>query len=168
MGALGMEIARIHDIEFQKRGLPNAHLLMILAEEGWCMHEGLTDNGYPQYRRRDDGRTVTVQGIELDNRYVVPYNPWFTHKYNCHINVEVCTSISSVKFLYKYVYKGHDRLSVSLAPGNDEIQQHIDARYLSPTDSCWRIMRFELQAKTHIVVTMPIHLENQQNVLKCT
>ncbi|XP_052889849.1 uncharacterized protein LOC128298153 [Anopheles moucheti] len=81
-----------------------------------------TENGYPQYRRRSSGRSVTVQGTELDNR---------------------------VKYLYKNVYKGHDRLSVSLAVGGDEIQQHIDARYLSLTDSCWRIIRFELQAKTH-------------------
>ena len=33
MGALGVEVARMHVIEFQKRGLPHAHLLMILAEE---------------------------------------------------------------------------------------------------------------------------------------
>ena len=32
-------------------------------------------DGYPTYRRRDDGRTTTLKGIELDNRYVVPYNP---------------------------------------------------------------------------------------------
>ncbi|XP_049293325.1 uncharacterized protein LOC125769003 isoform X1 [Anopheles funestus] len=32
MGALGVEVARIHVIEFQKRGLPHAHILMILAE----------------------------------------------------------------------------------------------------------------------------------------
>nr|XP_049460965.1 uncharacterized protein LOC120947674 [Anopheles coluzzii] len=33
MGALGIEVARIHVIEFQKRGLPHAHILVILAEE---------------------------------------------------------------------------------------------------------------------------------------
>ncbi|XP_052889380.1 uncharacterized protein LOC128297726 [Anopheles moucheti] len=206
MGAHGIEVARIHVIEFQKRGLPHAHILIILAEEDKpqtpdhydrfasaelpdpetcplkheapCMKDGKCskgypkhfcdrtrsmDNGYPQYRRRNNGRTVTVQVVVLDNRHVVPYNPWFTQKYDCHINVEICNSISSVKYLYKYVYKGHDRLSVSIAE-NDEIQQYIDARYLSPTDSCWRIMRFELQAKTHTVVTLPVHLQNQQYV----
>ncbi len=30
-------------------------------------------------------------------------------RYQCHINVEVCSSITAVKYLYKYVYKGHDR-----------------------------------------------------------
>jgi hypothetical protein len=40
---------------------------------------------------------------------VVPYNPYLSLLFNCHINVEVCTSIAVVKYLYKYVYKGHDR-----------------------------------------------------------
>ena len=60
-------------------------------------------NGYPKYRRRDNGRTVTVRQMELDNRWVVPYNPWLSKKFNCLINVEVCASIKSVKCLYKYV-----------------------------------------------------------------
>ncbi len=42
------------------------------------------------------------------NRWVVPYNPYFTMRYQCHINVEVYNSIIAVKYLYKYVYKGHN------------------------------------------------------------
>ena len=30
-------------------------------------------------------------------------------KYDCHINVEVCSTIGAVKCLYKYIYKGHDK-----------------------------------------------------------
>jgi hypothetical protein len=39
-------------------------------------------------------------------------------RYNCHINVEICCSIKSVKYLYKYIYiyKGYDRASYSLEP----------------------------------------------------
>ena len=44
----------------------------------------------------------------MGNRWIVAYNPYLALKYNCHINVEVCASISSVKYLFKYVYKGHD------------------------------------------------------------
>ncbi|KAH8966460.1 hypothetical protein BDL97_03G026100 [Sphagnum fallax] len=66
---------------------------------------------YPTYWRRDDGRTFThpTSGFVFDNRWVVPYNPYLTMRYQCHINVEVCSSITAVKYLYKYVYKGHDR-----------------------------------------------------------
>ncbi len=45
----------------------------------------------------------------FDNPWVVPYNPYLTMRYQCHINVEVCSSVMDVKYIYKYVYKGHDR-----------------------------------------------------------
>lgn len=65
-------------------------------------------NGYPEYYRPDNGRTVRKGNVELDNRSVVPYNPLLCKKYNAHINLEACVSIKSVKYLYKYIYKGHD------------------------------------------------------------
>lgn len=34
----------------------------------------LDNEGYPTYRRRDDGYTVEVSKTTLDNRNVVPYN----------------------------------------------------------------------------------------------
>jgi hypothetical protein len=50
----------------------------------------------------------------LDNRWVVPYNPYLIRTFNFHINVEECSSIKSVKYLFKYIYKGHDRASVAV------------------------------------------------------
>ena len=50
----------------------------------------------------------------LDNRWVVPYNAYLLRMFNCHINVEVCYSIKAAKYLYKYIYKGHDRASFSI------------------------------------------------------
>ncbi len=29
------------------------------------------DNGYPVYRRRDNGRTINKNGVEVDNRYAM-------------------------------------------------------------------------------------------------
>jgi hypothetical protein len=29
-------------------------------------------------------------------------------EFNCHINLEVCASIKSVKYIHKYIYKGND------------------------------------------------------------
>jgi len=72
-------------------------------------------NGYPIYRRRDTGHTIFVHGIELDNRWVVPHNVYLLTKYDVHINVEVCNNIRVVKYLFKYVYKGHDRAIVEIS-----------------------------------------------------
>ena len=71
-------------------------------------------NGYPVYHRRNPGYSVIKSVKILNNRWVVPYNPYFSLKYNCHINVEICSSIKSVKYLYKYVYKDSDRVIVSV------------------------------------------------------
>lgn len=32
-GLFGMQVARVHSIEFQKRGLPHAHILLIMDSE---------------------------------------------------------------------------------------------------------------------------------------
>jgi hypothetical protein len=72
-------------------------------------------DGYPVYRRRPDGQTVVVKDVELDNHYVVPYNPYLCKKFNAHINVEVCSHTIAIKYLFKYIYKGLDRATVEIA-----------------------------------------------------
>ncbi|GAA0172974.1 hypothetical protein LIER_41433 [Lithospermum erythrorhizon] len=64
---------------------------------------------YPNYRRRKDMRIAKVRGHLLDNSWVIPYNPTLLVQFNCHINVEICCDIRAVKYLYKYVHKGHDK-----------------------------------------------------------
>jgi len=125
---LGKVIAYIYVIEFQKRGLPHAHFLLILAPENKlrstddynsivsaeipnpvthplayetvstmmmhgpcgvlnpaapCMKDGVCqkhypksfcdetqedNNGYPVYRRRDNGHVINTKNVFLDNR----------------------------------------------------------------------------------------------------
>jgi hypothetical protein len=47
--------------------------------------------------------------------------------FNAHINVEVFASIWSVKYLFKYIYKGLDRVAMVIVDPTNEIQQYIDA-----------------------------------------
>src|SRR5581483_4099333 len=118
------------------------------------------NSGYPIYRRRDDGKIIKKRGIsiDIDNRWIVPYNPYLCQKYNCHINVEICSSIKSIKYLYKYIYKGQDRVLISIVNPQDEIKKYINARYVSASEAIWRLFNFHLQQRSHKVERLPIHL----------
>lgn len=209
----GKAEALVYTIEFQKRGLPHAHILITLCAEdkietpaqidavvsaeipnmndhpmlhelvkkhmmhgpcgdlnanSVCMADGKCkknfprqfsnttrehENGYPVYRRRDTGVSVEVRGANLDNRYVVSYNEFLLAKFNCHINVEICSTVRSVKYIYKYVYKGHDCATLQFgrvtANNNetvqvDEIESFLNGRYVGSTEANWRIFEYPM------------------------
>ena len=119
------------------------------------------EDGFAKYKRRNLGLIISKNGHIFDNRDVVPYNPYLSLKYNAHINLEVCSSIRVVKYLYKYVYKGHDRANVCI---DDEVQTFLDCRYLSPPEAMCHILQFELQHRSETVIRLQIHLERQQRV----
>ncbi|CAF2003345.1 unnamed protein product [Rotaria magnacalcarata] len=203
----GRTVTHLFVIEFQKRGLPHCHMLIILVNESKprdsnsvdrfvsseipdadqnpqlhetvtslmihgscgvpnknspCMEDGKctkefpkecrnetapNKDGYSRYRRRDNGVIAKVGKYEVDNRRVVAYNPHLLMKYDAHINVEVCATVKSIKYLFKYVYKGHDcanvKLELSVKDGAtfvktlewDEIKGHLDARYVGAPDA---------------------------------
>jgi len=141
-------LAVIYTIEFQKRGLPHAHILVLLQPghqynnageidkiisveipdkskeprlfdivssfmihgpcgpqnlQSPCMMNGkctkhfpkkfvdatiIDDEGYPVYKRRDNGVYIEKGKSFVDNRNVVPYNKYLLLRYNAHINVE--------------------------------------------------------------------------------
>jgi hypothetical protein len=114
-------------------------------------------------------RTAQVRGKILDNRWVVPYNPYLLRRYNCHINVEVCSSIKAVKYLFKYIYKGHDRASITINEvgnnGNvDEIKQYRDSRWVTPLEALWRIYDFDLSETFPSGKQLQLHLPNMHMV----
>uniref|UniRef100_K3Z2Q3 ATP-dependent DNA helicase n=1 Tax=Setaria italica TaxID=4555 RepID=K3Z2Q3_SETIT len=172
---LGKVHAFVYVVEFQKRGLPHAHFLLIMQRKykitcpeqydllisaelpnkkkypnlyrmvtkhmmhgpcgtlnplcpctrgrtscknrysrPFCDSTSQGKDSYTIYWQRDDGRKEIIRGHILDNQWVVLYNPCLLHTFNCHINVEPCSSIKSVKYLFKYIYKGHDRASVAV------------------------------------------------------
>ena len=66
------------------------------------------NNGHPVYRRKSTeqgGATFEIDNALIDNRWIVPYNPFLLLKFECHINVEVCSSALAAKFLYMYITK---------------------------------------------------------------
>ena len=128
----------------------------------------ICSDGYPVYQRKDNGRYVEVRGGKLDNRWVVPHSPVLSLRYNCHINLEACMSIKSVKYLFKYVYKGHDCINLQLSESNayshDEVSMFLDARFCSSPEAFWRLSKFAMHGKSHTVYRLPVHLPDLQNV----
>ena len=133
------------------------------------------ENGYPNYKRPDNGKTVENHGIVLDNRNVVPYNPKLLKKYNCHINVEHVHSIDSISYLYQYMYKGPDKAEIEITEIDsnnnakkifnlNEMKLYRDMRFVGPTDAYYRIYMKTMHEKNYSVTTLPIHLENMQNI----
>ncbi|XP_046632783.1 uncharacterized protein LOC124312311 [Daphnia pulicaria] len=142
----------------------------------------INDNGYPTYRRRDTGVKHPLKRgnvvYEVDNRWVVPYNPWLLLKYDCHINLESCASLTSVKYIFKYVYKGHDSGNIETKKGThqqvegedeptfvwDEITTFLDTRYVSAPEAAWRINKFPLSNRSHVIFRLAVHLPLEQSV----
>ncbi|THH13907.1 hypothetical protein EW146_g6363 [Bondarzewia mesenterica] len=120
------------------------------------------EDGYPQYSRPNNGRTFANRsGHVFDNRDVVPHNPYLSAKYDCHINVEICASIKAIKYIHKYIYKGHDRATLELGEV-DEIKEYVDARYIGPVEACWHVFEFPMHLELPTVYRLPIHLQDDQ------
>ncbi|XP_045792199.1 uncharacterized protein LOC123886981 [Trifolium pratense] len=231
---LGKVLAYMYTIEFQKRGLPHAHILIFLhpsskypspedidtiisAEipnpdsdpelynlvkkhmihgpcgssrlQSPCTVNGrctkffpkkfnektiVDQDGYPVYRRSSNSYTVEKNGVTLDNGYVVPYNKRLLLKYQGHINMEWCNQSSSIKYLFKYIHKGYDRITATVERaqnngGNqqiqiDEIKQYVDCRYISPCEACWRIFSFKIHGRKPAVERMFFHLVGENTI----
>ncbi|XP_075650013.1 uncharacterized protein LOC142620542 [Castanea sativa] len=109
----------------------------------------IDEEGFPVYRRRNDGKTIEKNGILLDNRYVVPYNVDLLVKYQSHLNVEWCNRSQSIKYLFKYINNGSDRATVVVeenlpnigSDGQetnivvDETKSYLDSRYISISEA---------------------------------
>jgi hypothetical protein len=126
-------------------------------------------DGYPVYRRRDNGVTIKKGEAFVDNRFVVPYNAKLLKMFNAHINVEWCNQSRSIKYLFKYVNKGHDRVTTSFYNSGDEcydeIKMYYDCRYLSACEAVWRIFSFDINYRDPSVERLSFHLEGEEPIV---
>ncbi|GJV93168.1 DNA helicase [Tanacetum coccineum] len=150
----------------------------------YCNQTYVDKSGFVHYKRRDTGITTTRQNVSLDNKYVVPYNKQLLLAFYAHINVEYCGWTMLIKYLFKYISKGTDRVVVHISRNNptsvsnnatastskqlvviDEIKNYLDARYVSPHEACWRIFEFEIHYREPAVQILAVHLQNMQRVV---
>ena len=140
-----------------------------------CINDTITNiDGYPLYRRRDTDNggqsyqlRMSIGGtVDIDNRWVVPYSPLLCKIYKSHINVELCSSVKSIKYICKYVHKGSDMaiFAVQNINDNDEITRYQMGRYISSNEAVWRILSFSIHERYPAVVHLAVHLENGQRV----
>nr|GFA08156.1 hypothetical protein [Tanacetum cinerariifolium] len=126
----------------------------------------IDDSGYALYKRRNDGNIIKKSGTDLHNGYVVPYNPRLLRLYQAHINVEWCNQVGSIKYLFKYMNKGPDRVSATVDGEEvDEIKYFLNCRYLSACEAAWRIYGFEIHYRTPSIKRLPFHLKDEQQVI---
>ncbi|XP_074342257.1 uncharacterized protein LOC141679740 [Apium graveolens] len=182
----GVCIGVMYVVEFQKRGLPHVHMLIWLDADSkktssimwinsYCARTTFDDSGFPMYMRRRTNITVEIRKAELDNQWVVPYNRDLLVKYQSHINVEIWCHTHSLKYLFKYCLKGHDRATVHVQRkrkrqpndidegGIDEINAYFDGRYLCGAESAYRIFGFPIHHRSISVERFPFHLPGDKN-----
>jgi hypothetical protein len=84
-----------------------------------------------------------------------------------------------IKYLFKYVTKGIDRAKVYFesaaqtqnhSPGShlalpNEIQEYIDARYLSTCKALWRAFEYDIHFRVPSVERLVVHLPGLNHVL---
>jgi hypothetical protein len=144
--------------------------------KAFCAETDISADGYPVYRRRDNSHEAhfTRNNIQADNRFVVPYNPFLSLKYNAHINVELCSTVKAIKYINKYITKGYDcaRIGVQVNSSDnvervvdyDEIKQYLNCRYISSQEAAWHLQDFPIHGQSHSVVMLSVHLKDGQSI----
>ncbi|XP_072052050.1 uncharacterized protein [Arachis hypogaea] len=91
----------------------------------------------------------------MDNRNVI-YNAYLLMSYQVHVNVEYYNKSNAIKYLFKYVNKGPDRIAVGVtmeassgedAQVIDEIKQFYDCRYFSVCETVWRTLTYDIHQR---------------------
>jgi hypothetical protein len=83
----------------------------------YCEKTTIIENGFAQYARPNNGLVVKKNGIDVDNRFIVPHNVDLVFKYQAHINVERVNRDGMHKYLFKYVTKGFDCARIGIQRG---------------------------------------------------
>jgi Helitron helicase-like domain at N-terminus len=120
-----------------------------------------TEDSYACTWRSNTNRSYVVKGKEVNSQWVVCHSKYLIWCYCCHIDVEFIASIKPIKYIYKYVYKGHDHTTMQFGTCNNEIKLYLNAHYVSSCEAHWCLYFFDLQEQVPNVV----HLPNQQGFI---
>ena len=79
--------------------------------------------------------------------------------------VESIASVKAIKYIYKYVYKGHNCTTMQFGTCRDEIKLYLDAHYVSSCEAMWRLYAFHMQEHVPSVMHLQVHLSHEQTVV---
>ncbi|XP_022014958.1 uncharacterized protein LOC110914479 [Helianthus annuus] len=126
----------VYVIEFQKRGLPHAHFLLIM---------------YPQHKINNADHYDKVVCAEIPNKQRHPKLHEMVVKHMIHGPCGHDKHVIQV-----------DQSEPGVVV--NEIKSFQDARYISPPEAMWRIFSFSLSQISPSVLALQLHLPNNQMV----
>jgi hypothetical protein len=80
---------------------------------------------------------------------------------------QVCASVRAVKYLYKYVHKGHARLMYRAERDDvperiDEVKKYLDARVIGSACASWHLQGHKMFKRFPAVMMLDVHEEDKQ------
>ncbi|KAF8066095.1 hypothetical protein N665_1161s0005 [Sinapis alba] len=143
--------------------------------------------GFSVYRRRElSDRYVEKNGVKCDNRSVIPYNKKLSLRYRAHINVECWNQAGSINYLFKYITKGSDRVTVVVEPPDHMVSnvevlnpQRINSKIsfiagiflnlnglnMFLCEPSWIIFKFSIHYRSTEVEKLTFHLPGKKHVI---
>ncbi|GKC11606.1 ATP-dependent DNA helicase RRM3-like protein, partial [Tanacetum coccineum] len=165
----------VYTIEFQKRGLPHCHILLWLEAQDKLTTTGKIDKYISSEMPNKDDDTELYQLITdhmmhgpcgADNPMVMQFIKEEMMGVPLRKARQICTMVGSIKYLFKYINKGPDRVSATIDGEEvDEIKDYLNCRYLSACEAAWRIYGFDIHYRTPSVERLPFHLKDEQQVI---
>ncbi|KAK9677012.1 hypothetical protein RND81_11G116000 [Saponaria officinalis] len=158
--------ALIFVVEFQKGGLPHAHFLIILKPA----YKLKAPEDFNKFVRAE---IPFVHEIHLKKTVLkhMMHGPMWPHESKLPVYATSLEhgKVQAVKYLYKNVYKGHDKIAFNVVQKSqlqalDEIKHYQSGRWVSPCEAAWRIYGFDLFEMHPPVMPLPIHLPNMQTL----
>ncbi|XP_019168038.1 PREDICTED: uncharacterized protein LOC109163788 [Ipomoea nil] len=164
----GNVTAVIYTVEFQKRGLPHAHILIFLGQE----------DGQALCQNIDTIISAEIPNKEVDSEYYKVVEEFMIHGLCGHLRKNSPCMVNgrcSKHFPKKFVdssnfdqdgypiYRRRDDGREGQVV--DEISMFYDCRYISACEGTWRLFGFDIQFRVPAVERLSFHLPNQQLVV---
>ncbi|GJT16439.1 DNA helicase [Tanacetum coccineum] len=135
------------------KGVPNCTKYF---PKDYCQHTYIDAAGFVHYRRRDTGSTTTKQNVIVTSSLIIKQ---LLKTFYAHINVENYGWTMLIKYLFKYISKGTDRIAARVSRNSartssstsqpeimvDEIKNYLDSRYVGTHEACRRLFEFDIR-----------------------